>query len=111
MKNISTSELGHLKELYYSLNEIVTVIDKIGSGFPERERLAIALLLFFKERKALDKLANIRGFLLEELENNLTEEEFDDIIEKELPIWNPPYKKSQKELLDALDLGSGNESC
>lgn len=42
----NTQNIDELKEILTSMEEIVVVIDKIGSGFIEENRTASALLLF-----------------------------------------------------------------
>jgi len=46
-----------LQKCFTELDSIIPIIDKIGSGFEDSERTALALLLYFREEKVLDKLA------------------------------------------------------
>ena len=56
-----------LKMVLNSLEEIVPVIDKIGSGFSTPESTALALLIFFREERILDKLSFVRKVLINKL--------------------------------------------
>lgn len=91
-----------LKKCWRELDVIVPVIDKIGSGFEDTEKAALALLLYFQEEKVLDRLAYIRSIVSLELEHILGPEEFDNFIEHEAKSWEPPYNKSKDELLEML---------
>ena len=91
-----------LKNCFTELDSIIPVIDKIGSGFEEPESTALALLLYFKEEKVLDKLAKVRKILSLDLKDLLGVEKFDDFIEQEVDLWKPPYNSSRQELLSML---------
>jgi hypothetical protein len=92
----------NLKEILEYLEEIVTVIDKIGSGFNKSDRTASALLLYFNQRNILDKLSKTRKYLYQELRSRITEEEYDELIEKDSTTWHPPYDKTAEEILKML---------
>jgi hypothetical protein len=49
-------DIENIKEIFIYLEQIVPIIDKIGSDFSDKETTALVLLLFFKEEKILDKL-------------------------------------------------------
>ena len=100
--NKNTQNLNELKEILNAMDEIVVVIDKIGSGFIEENRTASALLLFFNQCNVIDKLSKTRKYLYQELESKISPEEFDEWIENDTPLWNPPYDKSEKEILEML---------
>ena len=51
-----------LKKCWRELDSIVPTIDKIGSGFEDTEKAALALFLYFKEEEVLDRLAYIRSY-------------------------------------------------
>ena len=51
-------ETSELKNILVDLDEMVVTIDKIGSGFEDKETTALALLLFFRKREILDKLVD-----------------------------------------------------
>jgi hypothetical protein len=36
------------------------------------------------------------------MEKQLSNQEYDEIIEKEVEIWKPPYDSSKEELLDMI---------
>jgi len=91
-----------LKKCFTKLDCIIPIIDKIGSGFEEPERTALALLLYFKEEKVLDQLATIRKIISLDLQKLLGDEQFDEFIEQELDLWKPPYSASKEELLSML---------
>src|SRR5699024_4341639 len=97
-----TQNIDELKEILTSMEEIVIVIDKIGSGFIEENRTASALLLFFNQCNVLDKLSKTRKYLYQELESKISPEEFDEWIENDSPLWKPPYNKSEEEILEML---------
>ncbi|CAE1150451.1 hypothetical protein [Serratia sp. Tan611] len=99
-KNIQN--IDELKEILTSMEEIVVVIDKIGSGFVDENRTASALLLFFNQCNVLDKLSKTRKYLYHELESKISSEEFDEWIENGSPLWRPPYDKSEEEILEML---------
>lgn len=98
----NTQNIDELKEILTSMEEIVVVIDKIGSGFIEENRTASALLLFFNQCNVLEKLSKTRKYLYRELESKISAEEFDEWIENDSPLWKPPYDKSEGEILEML---------
>jgi hypothetical protein len=100
MKDNKTIE--NLKTCFTELESIIPVIDKIGSGFEEPENTALALLLYFKEEKVLDKLAKVRKIISLDLRESLGVEKFDEFIEQEVDLWKPPYNSSREELLSRL---------
>ena len=91
------------KEILSILDTTIGYIDKIGSGFYGKEETALALLLGFRENKTLDQLAHIRYILQIAMEKQLSNEEYDEIIEQEEKVWKPPYKSSKEELLLMLE--------
>lgn len=91
-----------IQKICHKLDEIVVVMDKIGSGFDDKERLALTLLLFFKQKNILNSLAEIRTFIHEELEGFMEVELYDDFIEAEREMWKPSYDASKEELLKML---------
>lgn len=93
----------NLKESFLLLDDIVPTLDKIGSGFEGIEETALALLLYFREKKVLTKLAKIRWFVSAELQKQLPVEVYDDFIEQELDPWRPPYGKTKDELLKLIN--------
>ena len=95
------SDLENIKELIIHLEQIVPVIDKIGSGFSDRDTMALALLLFFKEERVLDKLSFARKILSLKLSSILSEEEYDQFIEQDISYWELPYCK--EEILNRLN--------
>ncbi|POW33849.1 hypothetical protein C3396_21495 [Serratia sp. SSNIH5] len=103
MRENNSGSTNDLKEILISLEEIVTVIDKIGSGFDKSGKTASALLLFFNQCNVLDKLSRTRKYLYQELENRLSPEEYDEWIEKDFPTWKPPYEKTEGEILGMLN--------
>ncbi|EBB3858470.1 hypothetical protein A0P74_22835, partial [Salmonella enterica] len=66
-------------------------------------KMALALLLFFNQCSVLDKLSRTRKYLYQELEARLTPEEYDEWIEKNFPLWKPPYDKTEEEMLEMLN--------
>ncbi|MFU0889378.1 hypothetical protein ACM26S_25750 [Kluyvera sichuanensis] len=98
----NTQNINELKEILTAMEEIVIVIDKIGSGFIEENRTASALLLFFNQCNVLDKLSKTRKYLYHELESKISPEEFDEWIENDSTLWKPPYDKSEEEMLEML---------
>lgn len=103
MRENNSEGINDLKEILISLEEIVTVIDKIGSGFDKSSKTASALLLFFNQCSVLDKLSRTRKYLYRELETKLSPEEYDEWIEKDFPTWKPPYEKTEEEILEMLN--------
>ncbi len=102
MKN--NSRIEDLKKCFGELDCIVPIIDKIGSGFQETEETALALLLYFNKEKVLDKLAEIRKIISNELKDLLGEEQFDEFIEQEDGyMWKPPYNASKEKILKMLE--------
>ena len=95
--------VGNLKKCFTELDCIIPIIDKIGSGFEEPERTSLALLLYFKEEKVLDKLATIRKIISFDLRKLLGDEQFDEFIEQEIDLWKPPYNASREKLLNMLN--------
>ncbi|MBF1383610.1 hypothetical protein [Prevotella aurantiaca] len=98
MSNLVLSQQEY-KEIFNILNSTIGYIDKIASGFYEKEETALALLLGFRENKTLDQLARIRYILQIEMEKQLSNEAYDEIIEQDVKIWKPPYDCSKEELL------------
>lgn len=90
------------QEIFRILNVTIGYIDKIASDFYGTEETALALLLGFKENKTLDQLSQIRYILQIAMEKQLSNQEYDEIIEKEVEIWKPPYDSSKEELLDMI---------
>ncbi|CNC63194.1 Uncharacterised protein [Yersinia similis] len=103
MREDKSENTDNLKEILISLEEIVTVIDKIGSGFDKSSKTASALLLFFNQCNVLDKLSRTRKYLYQELEARLSPEEYDEWIENDFPLWLPPYDKTEEEILKMLN--------
>ena len=103
MRENNAEGTNNLKEILISLEEIVTVIDKIGSGFDKSSKTASALLLFFNQCNVLEKLSRTRKHLYQELEARLSPEEYDEWIEKDFPTWSPPYEKTEEEILGMLN--------
>jgi hypothetical protein len=95
------SDIENVKEIFIYLEQIVPTIDKIGSGFLDRETTALALLLFFKEKKILDKLSYIRKIINLKLSSILPKEEYENFIENEIDYWEVPYNK--QEILNRLN--------
>ena len=98
MSNLVLSQQEY-KEIFNILNFTIGYIDKIASGFYEKEETALALLLGFRENKTLDQLARIRYILQIEMEKQLSNEAYDEIIEQDVKIWKPHYDCSKEELL------------
>ena len=90
------------QEIFRILNVTIGYIDKIASGFYGAEETALALLLGFKENKTLDQLSQIRYILQIAMEKQLSNQEYDEFIEKEVEIWKPPYDSPKEELLDMI---------
>ncbi|WP_434779532.1 hypothetical protein [Neisseria sp. Ec49-e6-T10] len=103
MKNDNKLNINDVKTSTLYLEEIVTVVDKIASGFLDRETMSMALLLFFKEKKVLDKLSFTRKVLYKELQKNISPSEYDDWLEEDCQLWKPPYDKSKNEIMLMLD--------
>jgi hypothetical protein len=95
-------DIKDIKKILDYLEEIVCVIDKIGSGFSDTEETALALLLFFKEKQILDKLSFVRKILTIKLSNILDESEYEQWLNENVDFWNPPYNKSVKELMEMI---------
>ncbi|WP_241607662.1 hypothetical protein [Rosenbergiella epipactidis] len=104
MRDNKSGNIDDLKEVLIHLDEIVVVIDKIGSGFDKSNTTASALLLFFNQCNVLDKLSKTRKYLSQELETRLSPEEYDEWIENDFPLWQPPYEKTEKEILEMLHI-------
>ncbi|WP_249672575.1 hypothetical protein [Pseudomonas abieticivorans] len=85
------------------LDEMVITIDKIGSGFEERENTALALLLFFRENDILNKLAAARKTLSHSLSEKIGSYEYDKWIENDIILWRPPYDKNKYEITELLN--------
>ncbi|MDG6896202.1 hypothetical protein [Volucribacter amazonae] len=87
-----------------SLEKTIPVIDKIASSYDDKETLALALFLFFKQEKILDRLAHIRSDLYSELKNRSYEEyeEFLDFLETDYVPWKIPYNATKEELLEKI---------
>ncbi|HEK3221736.1 hypothetical protein KUA04_15540 [Proteus mirabilis] len=99
----SQRRVNDLKKAFMLIEEIVPSIDKIGSGFSDSDTVGLVLLLFFKENLVLDKLANIRKIINNELSVKLRPEEYDELIEKDIPLWVPPYNKSKGEIINMIE--------
>ncbi|WP_313422264.1 hypothetical protein [Stenotrophomonas rhizophila] len=99
-------ETSELKNILVDLDEMVVTIDKIGSGFEDKETTALALLLFFRKREILDKLAEARKLLGHHLSEAIGAKEYYKRVETDMTYWKPPYGKNKNEiaaLLDSLD--------
>ena len=81
----------------------MVTIDKIGSGFDDKETTALALLLFIREKAILDKLATARKILNHSLLEELGTDDYDKWIENEIEYWKPPYDKDRDEIAKSLD--------
>jgi hypothetical protein len=99
----SQQRISELKKAFMLIEEIVPTIDKIGSGFSDSNTASLALLLFFKENSVLDKLANIRKIINNELSLILSPEEYDELIETDTSLWIPPYNKSKDEITNMIE--------
>ena len=93
------------EDILNGLSQMIASIDRVGSGFEGIEETALALLLYFKMEKGLDKLAYMRKIIMLAMESQLSEEKFDEIIEKDIVYWKPPYEASKDELLKMLKKG------
>ncbi|PWD68158.1 hypothetical protein DF211_00820 [Pectobacterium parmentieri] len=102
MKKYNSGNTDNLKEILIYLDEVVTVIDKIGSGFDKSSKTASALLLFFNQCNVLSKLSQTRKYLYQELESRISPEEYDEWIENDFPLWQPPYEKTEEEMLEMI---------
>ncbi|NRN30941.1 hypothetical protein [Photorhabdus heterorhabditis] len=100
----SKQDIHDLKTVSMFLEEIVPTIDKIGSGFSDRETMSLALLLFFKKNDVLDKLATVRKIINKELSLQLTTQEYDEWLEKDISLWIPPYNKSKDEIINMFTI-------
>lgn len=94
-----------LLRLLDDLEEVVPVVDRIGSGFQETEEAALALLLFFRERQVLDRLAGIRKALTVVLAARMTPEALHAWEESSPDDWAPPYGATRAQLLARLHAG------
>lgn len=94
---------SELKKALLQLEEIIPTIDKIGSGFENKETAALALLLFFRERNVLNKLSFIRKTISHTLSKILSDDEFQKLIETDVALWKPPYNKEANEISALLD--------
>ena len=110
MSKIKGKNFEILKILFLELNRMVTSVDRVGSGFYDAEdgdnsvkSTALALLLYFDEEKVLDKLAHLRNLISSIIEQELTEEEFDNLCDSNKYRWKPPYGATQKELVDKIN--------
>ncbi|MFQ1013532.1 hypothetical protein ACFX2U_11930 [Gilliamella apicola] len=103
MNECNSKNTEELKDILIFLEEIVVVIDKIGSGFDKSSKTATALLLFFNQCNVLDKLAKIRKYLYQELESRMDPYEYNEWIEKDISFWKPPYEKTVAEMLEMLN--------
>ena len=105
MSKIKGKNFEILKILFLELNRMVTSVDRVGSGFYDAEDgdTALALLLYFDEEKVLDKPAHLRNLVSSIIEQELTEEEFDDLCDSDKYRWKPPYGATQKELVDKIN--------
>ena len=99
---IKNTGLENYKNIFLLLEQIVPILDKIGSSTQDKEKVALLLLLFFKEKNVLDILSNIRKTAFSYLEENLSEDELDNLLQKAdenfLEFWQIP-KETNKELL------------
>jgi hypothetical protein len=93
-------DIENIKEIFIYLEQIVPIIDKIGSDFSDKETTALVLLLFFKEEKILDKLSYIRKIMNLKLSSSLSDNEYEKFIEQDIDYWKLPHSK--KEILDRL---------
>lgn len=100
--SLKSESKDELMQISNDLDEIVCVIDKIGSGFELTEDMALALVLFFKEKKVLDKLSHIRKVVANELSEKMSSSEYDEWIERETHYWKPPYGMPQDELIQKI---------
>lgn len=100
--SLKSENKDELIQISNDLDEIVCVIDKIGSGFELTEDMALALVIFFKERKVLDKLSHIRKVITNELSKKMSSSEYDEWIERETIYWQPPYGMTQDELIQKI---------
>lgn len=94
--------VSELKSILTHLEEVVITIDKIGSGFEDKETTALALLLFFREKDVLDKLAETRKILHHSLSEELGVDAYDKWIENDTTYWKPPYEKNKNEIIKLL---------
>ncbi|MFK3774263.1 hypothetical protein [Pseudomonas sp. NPDC089406] len=92
-----------LMGLLDDIEQIVPVIDHIGSGFDDAEQTALALLLFFKQRKVLDRLSGMRKALTLELQAQLSPAAIEQWEETEIDYWKPPYGLDREQLLKLID--------
>lgn len=100
--SLKTDSKEELMQISNNLDEIVCVIDKISSGFDKTEDMSLALTLFFKERKVLDKLSYIRKVIANNLSAVMSNSEYDNWIERETDFWKPPYGADQDELIQQI---------
>jgi hypothetical protein len=93
------SDIENIKESFIYLEQIIPTIDKIGSDFSDRETTALALLLFFKEEKILDKLSYIRKIMNLKLSFILSNDEY-ELLLGYINYWELPHSK--EEILSRL---------
>ena len=60
-------------------------------------------LLFFKQKDVLNKLSAIRGDFYKEIESRLTNEDFEEWIERDVNYWIPPYQEEEDIILKSLN--------
>ncbi|MFL1480850.1 hypothetical protein [Pseudomonas grimontii] len=96
-------DVSDIKIILTHLEEVVITVDKIGSGFEDKETTALALLLFFREKEILDKLAEARKILHHSLSEKLGVVEYDKWIENDTAHWKPPYEKNKNEIAKLID--------
>lgn len=101
--NDMTSDISTLKDILEELTPIISAADRIKSGFDESEEMALALLLFFRERGTLDQLVKMRDTLSANLEEKVSESEYAAWLQRDMKLWNPPQKKTTEELLSMLE--------
>ncbi|CND85361.1 Uncharacterised protein [Yersinia nurmii] len=103
MKKINGLSIDELKEIFSSVEELIVVTDKVTSGFDNHTKMALAILLFFSESNILDRLSKVRRIINAELESKLSGAEYDEWIETEVSCWDPPYNKTEEDLLEMQD--------
>ncbi|MEG2804493.1 hypothetical protein [Stenotrophomonas sp.] len=99
----ATLDTATLLRLLDDLEQVVPVVDRIGSGFEDTEAAALALLLFFRERQVLDRLAGIRKALTVALAARMTPEALYAWEESMPDYWAPPYDATRAQLLARLN--------
>lgn len=92
-------EKQECEQIFSSLNIAIGCMDKVASAFYGEELTALALLLGLKKNQVLDTLSHARYILQVAMEKQLSDSEYDDIIEQEAEIWTPHHSCSKEELL------------